>query len=490
MFKAKASKYALLTLLAVLFLAAVTWGPSQASAASPPTGKVRLSHNNDAFYAEATSATDWSNVQNYSYNATQGGSVWTITSLGNGKYSLLAAGKALTLNSATDWDVVKTTAYSGWTTQQWTITDLGGGYFKLECNGKALTGDAGGNGVTVKSTPYSGWTTQKWKLTPVDTTGWPSGTWNWVYQNVDRTARLEVESRANVLIIGSTIHDVTDDLGILISNSDTVQIKNTTVRNLTDNGNVYGMGIYLYRSDNVMVDHATVKELVWTGTAFHAHAMHIYGGSGITVKNSQIYNVDGNGITVEADNTNVLIDNNDIYNSGRRPFSSSAPYHGIYAKAADMTIQYNRIHDSLDGSAISMRSTGVVKGNTLTNNKHAAIAYWPDYPKGASGKLDIINNIISQDAYTTTNSKASGIAINYTDGKPADNYFNNFYIDHNQITLTSGNSLGMITCFQATGTWSISNVQVTNNTLTDGRSTPNYLDGETYMSSTSGNTFQ
>ena len=52
---------------------------------------------------------------------------------------------------------------------------------------------------------------------------------------------------------------------------------------------------------------STIKELTWTGTDFHAHAIHIYGGNNITVKNSKIYNVDGNGITVEADNANVLL---------------------------------------------------------------------------------------------------------------------------------------------------------------------------------------
>ncbi|KRE64748.1 right-handed parallel beta-helix repeat-containing protein [Paenibacillus sp. Soil750] len=484
------SKYVLLSLLAFALLLAVTWNPTRSRAAEPPTGKVRISHNNDAYFAEVTSISDWSNVNNYSKNATQGGSVWTITSIGNGKYKIEAAGKALTLNSSTDWDPVKTAAYSGWTTQQWTITDLGNGNFKLECNGKALTGDTAGNGVAVKNVTYSGWTTQQWKLTSVDTTGWPSGSWNWVYQNVDKTTRLEVASRENILIIGTTIHNVSNDLGMLISNSNNIQIKNSTVRNITDNGNEFGMGMYLYRSDNIVVDNSVIKELTWTGTDFHAHAIHIYGGSNITVKNSQIYNVDGNGITVEADNANVLIDNNDIYNTGRNPFSASAPYHGIYAKAPDMTIQNNRIHDSLDGSAISMRSTGIVKGNTLYNNKHASIAYWPDYPKGTSNKLDIINNIISQVSYTATNSKASGIAINYTSGKPSDNYFNNFYIDHNQLTIIDGNSYGLITCFQATGTWSISNVQVTNNTMTDGRVTPNYLDGESLMSVISGNVNQ
>lgn len=449
-----------------------------------------MSHNHVPYYAEATSGTDWSNVENYNYNATQGGSVWTITSLASGKYKIEAAGKALTLASTTDWQPVKTAAYNGWTTQQWTITELGNGKFKLECNGKALTGDASVNGATVKNAPYSGYTTQQWELTPVDTFGWPAGTWNWVYQDVDKTTRLEVSHRDKVLIIDSIIHDVTNDLGILISNSSNVQIKNSTVRNIIDNGNEHGMGIYLYRSDNLVVDNATVRELEWSGTASHAHSIHIYGGNNITIKNSDIYNVDGNGITVETDNSNVLIDNNDIYNTGLNPFSASAPYHGIYAKAADTVIQNNRIRDAKDGSAISIRSTGIIQGNTLYNNKHAAIAYWPDYPKGASNKLDIKNNVIWHDNYTTTNSKASGIAINYTGGKPPEHYFNDFYIDNNLLSIAAGNGYGLIACHQATGTWSIGNVQVTNNTITDERMPKNHLDGTSFMSVESGNVLQ
>lgn len=485
----KRSKLALL-LLAAGILLAMAWTPAPVHAASPPTGKVRISHNNDAYYAEATSGSDWSSVNNYSANATQGGSVWTITGLANGKYKIEAAGKALTLDSTTDWQPVKTAAYNGWTTQQWTITDLGDGKFKLVCNDRALTGDISGNGATVKNAQYSGYTTQQWELTPVDTSGWPVGTWNWVYQNVDKTTRLEVSHRDKVLIIDSTIHDVADDLGILISNSSNVQIINSTVRDITDNGNEHGMGIFLYRSDHVVVDNATVRNLKWNGTSTHAHAVHIYGGNNITIKNSDIYNVDGNGITVETDNSNVLIDNNDIYNTGLNPFSASAPYHGIYAKAPDTVIQNNCIHDAKDGSAISIRSTGIIQGNSLYNNKHAAIAYWPDDPKGASNKLDIKNNVIWHDNYTTTNIKASGIAINYTCGKPAENYFNNFYIDNNRLSIAAGNGYGLITCHQATGTWSISNVQVTNNTMTDEKVPANYLDGESFMSFVAGNVYQ
>lgn len=327
-------------------------------------------------------------------------------------------------------------------------------------------------------------------MSPVDTTGWPAGSWDWVYQNVNKTTRLEVSSRNNVLIIGSNIHDVANDEGMLISYCNNVQIKDSFIQNLTDESNVYGMGLFLYHSDNVVVDNITIREHLWTGTAQHAHAVHIYDGDNITVKNSDIYNVDGNGITVEAENSNVLIDNCDIYNTGRRPYSASAPYHGIYCKGPDTTIQNCSIHDSLDGSAITMRTTGLIQNNTIYNNKHVGIAYWPDYLKGPSNALEIRYNTLWQDNFTAADSKASAICINYTTGKPAEKYFANFYIHNNQCEIKAGNSYGVISCFQATGTWNISNVQVKNNTITDRRATKNYLDGEEYMRDTSGNTYQ
>ncbi|WP_168120881.1 right-handed parallel beta-helix repeat-containing protein [Paenibacillus sp. HB172176] len=463
--------------------------PIQVLAAAPPTGKARLSFGSTPYYAELTSTADWSNVNNYSYDDTQGGSVWEITSLGSGKYKIESAGGALTLNSSTDWQPVKTAAYSGWTTQQWTITDLGSGKFKLECNGKALTGDNAGNGSTVKSAAYSSYTTQQWSIASVDTSSWPAGTWDWVYQNVDKSSRLEVADRENILIIGTTIHDVINDMGMYIARSSNVRIEDTIVEDVTDSGS-YGMAVYLYRSDEIIMNESIIREQVWMGTTEHAHALHIYAGSDITIEHSDIYNVDGNGITIEAENDNIVIDDNDIYNTGSRPYSASAPYHGIYSKAPDVLIENNRIHDSLDGSAISMRSTGVVQGNTLYNNKHASIAYWPDYAKGSSNALTIEDNTIWQDNYTTSNSKASGISINYTTGKPAENYFDNFYLTGNDLTISDGNSYGVITCFEATGTWSIANVQVTDNTITDLRSSTNYLDGETLMNVISGNVYQ
>lgn len=477
---------ALLAGLASAFLAALA--PAQ------PTGSNRIHFNgSSAFYLERPSLTDWAGAANYTWNATVGGGVWEITSLGGGLYRIESGGKALTRDGTADWSVVKTAAYSGWSTQKWTIVANGDGSWRFENSGKALTGNASSAGSAMIAT-WAAYSTQKWRFTAENKTGWPAGNWKWVYNNVSLTSRLLVD-KADTLVINSTIQGVVNSSGVSnslgVSGASNVYIKWTDILDAyTDRG------LTILNSSNVTVDACYLSNHV-RPAAVHSSFLLVDSSPNVTIRATEILDADGNGIlTAGATTTNLLIDGCTIDNNGRVPYSATAPFHGIYSKAPDVTYTNNTITDSLDGSAISMRSTGTLTGNTLSAAKHSLIAYWPDAPAGASASLVISGNTLTQANYDYSGgtSKAAIVGLN-DNGNPTGAvgaYFQVFRVQNNQMTVTNGSSSAdaLVTANWPVGSPGFSDARVTGNTMDDQRATNTYFGNASRFAATTPNTLQ
>ena len=90
--------------------------------------------------------------------------------------------------------------------------------------------------------------------------------------------------------------------------------------------------------------------------------------------------------------TRVLIVNNDIHDCGSQ-YPASGLYHAIYDQVPDVVIRQNHIWNAK--SAISIRSSGIVDGNTierLTNG--GAIEYFSDHAAPTGSSLILENNVI------------------------------------------------------------------------------------------------
>ncbi|MDF3059300.1 MAG: Ricin-type beta-trefoil lectin domain-like [Rariglobus sp.] len=459
-----------------------------------PTGSNRLYHGSSTqLYLERPSLADWSAAANYTWSATSGGGVWEITALGGGLYRLDSGGKALTRDGTADWSVVKTAAYSGWSTQKWSIIANGDGSWRIENSGKALTGNSG-SGSSVMIATYSGWTTQKWHAFTENKTGWPAGNWKWVYRNVGLSSLLLID-KSDTLVINSTIQGVANSPGVTkalaVSGASNVYIKWTDILDVTAD-----RGLVILNSSNVTVDDCLLSNHV-RPSAVHSSFLLIDSSPNVTIRATTVQNCDGNGIlTAGATATNLLVDGCTITNTGRVPYSASAPFHSIYSKAPDVTYTNNTITDSLDGSAISMRSTGTLTGNQLSSAKHSLIAYWPDASAGASAALVVTGNVFEQDNYDYTGgtSKAALVGLN-DNGNPngiAGAYFQTYRIENNQMRTGTGcaSADALVTANWPVGSPGFGDVRATGNTLTDQRAVKTYFGNASRFAATTPNTLQ
>lgn len=450
------------------------------------TGTKRLHHlgNSTKMYLERYSTSEWAVVRNYMLNSTKGGNTWEITAVGSGLYKIECGNRALTKAGDADWAVVKSATYNGWSGQKWQIIDIGGGNYKIisNSNGKALTGNGSTSG-NVTTVTYNGWGSQKWKLKHVDTSDWPSGNFTWIFDGVDRNWNI-TPTHDDTLIINCHIHDV-DHRAINVVGFDNIYIQNTTITNANTD-----FGINIENSSNVTVDDCLLDNQI-RPSGSHSAFIRVKGSSSITLRNNRIFDADGNGIFNES-TANLVIEGNRIENVGLFPYSPSAPFHGIYSKSRDALLTNNTIRDCMDGSGISMRTSGVISYNVITDCLYGGISYWPMVSPGASNRLDIINNTIVQNNYDINHtwSAAACIGIYDSGNKPPSNYFDTFLIKDNNchIKAASGSNDAMVSMSAISG-YGYGNVDVINNILTDDRSIENHLDNETQMDSITGNTY-
>ncbi len=473
----------------ILFVAAAI---SSNNAHSQITGFQRIYHSSTApLYLERPSLSDWSTVVNSAWDSTTGGGVWNITNLGRGLYRIESGGKTLTRLSTADWSKVATTTYSGWSTQKWTLTSNGEGSYRIENAGKALTGDSSFDN-SVKTVAYSGLSSQKWFFFAEDKTDWPAGDWKWVYRKVHRSTRFLID-KSDTLVIDTVIQGVTNESSALtVAHARNVCLKRCNLLDVTTN-----MGLTITGSSNVTVDSCRLSNQI-RPTGIHSSFLFINESPNVLIRNTTIENCDGNGVLTKGDaSTGLVMDGCTIRNTGRVPYSLTAPFHGIYSKAPDVSYTNNTISACNDGSDISMRNTGVISGNRLFAAKHSLIAYWPDAKAGASAALVISGNTLTQDTYNYTGGTSKAAIVGLNDNRNPNGiagvYFQTFRIENNQMRVGPGSTSAdaLVTAnWPADNSPGFGNVRITGNTLSDQRTTKNYIGNASLITVSTPNTLQ
>uniref|UniRef100_A4WY19 Right handed beta helix domain-containing protein n=1 Tax=Cereibacter sphaeroides (strain ATCC 17025 / ATH 2.4.3) TaxID=349102 RepID=A4WY19_CERS5 len=177
------------------------------------------------------------------------------------------------------------------------------------------------------------------------------------------TLRLEGPEWDNTLVRNVTIKDVKGD-GLMLRNVSNVRIENVTIENVS------GTGIKLSKTGstrNVEIVDSTIN-----GT----------GRDGIN-----------SGEATGVDHVGLKIIGNTISNTGLDG-GSSGLLHGIYLQSSEFLVEDNILINSHDGNAISVRSSGIVRGNHIDGAYKSGIAYYADHPAGASNKLVIEDNVV------------------------------------------------------------------------------------------------
>lgn len=179
-------------------------------------------------------------------------------------------------------------------------------------------------------------------------------------------------------------------------------------------------------ANNVTVTGCTFKNLLGSGIAVRSSGS---GCDNIQIINNRFENVVSQGVIAKnnlgtRNNTRVVISGNTFINCGQ---NTNGKTHAIYAFAPDIQVISNFI-DTTQGNGISIRTSGVVRYNTVRNALKSAIRYFSDQPTGASKNLYIEGNVL-------TGSGVGYPVVSLLDGGVTSSQMvTNYYIRNNTIT--------------------------------------------------------
>ncbi|MEO0334850.1 MAG: DNRLRE domain-containing protein, partial [Pseudomonadota bacterium] len=143
--------------------------------------------------------------------------------------------------------------------------------------------------------------------------------------------------------------------------------------------------------------------------------------------------------------TGVRIWNNTVI--GAALVGDGKKQHGIYSQCQDSEVIGNYVEDVRAGTGITMRSSGIVRGNrvrVITNPYPNGINYYSDHHTGPSDTLIIENNVIDYDSISGSGDRNSIRITEETDtdeyhDSGEDGYVHSFIIRNNAIVASSGN---------------------------------------------------
>ena len=115
-----------------------------------------------------------------------------------------------------------------------------------------------------------------------------------------------------------------------------------------------------------------------------------WGTDNITIKGNYFHDTGYAAIHTVEPNKNVKIVNNTFKNIAMDPKN---PTHAMYLKGPDFLVEGNTI-DGVGKIGISLRSSGVVRGNRVANAGLFGIGYWANSNDTGKGVIIIENNVI------------------------------------------------------------------------------------------------
>ena len=231
--------------------------------------------------------------------------------------------------------------------------------------------------------------------------------WNTIIENKTFTKTLRlVGSEFNNTLVRNIIVENTDGDGIYIKDVKNLRIENVTVRNIKDSGIRLGIS---GSTESVEIINSVVKNI---------------GKNGINAGQRHKKNID---------HKNLRIVGNTVRNACLR--GSKGLHHALYIQTQDFYIADNIIDTCKDGNGISVRSSGVVENNEISNTGKSGITYYDDHLKGPSSTLVIKNNKI-RNAGLRFNRGAIDIISKKTGYRTVDHFLiENNNISHHKIGI-------------------------------------------------------
>jgi parallel beta-helix repeat protein len=237
---------------------------------------------------------------------------------------------------------------------------------------------------------------------------YPPGQWATVIENQDFTQPLQLEAGMdNTLILNATFHDIAGS-ALMLSNVSNIYIKNCTIYNVAEDGIV----------------------LRSTGSAHN-----------VTIEGCIIYNTGRSGILAQpgevedVEHTNLVIKNNTLYDNGTTELD-----HGIDIFSTDSLVENNIVHGS-SGNGISLRSSGIVRGNRVWDTQKSCIGYASGHAPGASNAMYIENNVCYQ---MSSGLGSPGIGLSQGEQTSTGGLVQDYHIRFNTVVLATADRFGFM----------------------------------------------
>lgn len=149
---------------------------------------------------------------------------------------------------------------------------------------------------------------------------------------------------------------------------------------------------------NILVDTCSFINVARCGIVVRSSGS---GVSNVTISNSRFENIPSQGIISKnnlnsgaINNTGIVIQKNTFINCGQ---TTDGKTHAIYAFSPNIIIDGNTINVT-KGNGVSIRSSGTVINNKISNTGKSCVRYFNDQPSPTGGILYVENNALSLSA--------------------------------------------------------------------------------------------
>lgn len=213
----------------------------------------------------------------------------------------------------------------------------------------------------------------------------------------DKGLRVEGDIYDGLIIENCTFRNKPLNIG----NVKNVLIKNCVFENIKDNGLKIG---FIGDASNITVEGCTFKTISYNGIDSHESALNCI------IKDCYFEDVALSEIGA----------------------AMGQPHHGIYWKGKNVTITNNEFVNGLQpfGNAISIRSSGLISGNTIRESAKNGIMYYADHP--GEDSLIIENNFLINNTF---------FSIAFASPGDASNHNENVVIRFNSMIQTANESI-------------------------------------------------
>jgi hypothetical protein len=164
--------------------------------------------------------------------------------------------------------------------------------------------------------------------------------------------------------------------------------------NIFKNTDEQQIALYIKDTRNVLIEKNEFFEMKYFAILLTSLSVQTWGTDNITIKDNYFHDTLYTCIHAVEPNKNVKIIDNVFENIAMSP-STAIHAHAIYLRGPDFLIEGNTINKVGNSEGISVRSSGVVRGNWIENANRYGIEYFSDSEINGNGVLIIENNVVT-----------------------------------------------------------------------------------------------